>query len=265
MAAIMSRRRSWRSTPAASSSPCGSKPSPIWGPISRPSPRRCRAISTARCWPASTRPAASTATSRRSLPTPRRSMPIAAPGGRKQPMSSNGWSRRRRTRPAGIRPNCAGSTSYPAMPSPTRRRSSCSTIAAISPVRWTRRWILPATAVSRPARRNRRPTASCAASASPPTSRRAALRHRRRSALWAPVWVSGNRQVSVLIQRVTSSCSQAATPTVRATKRPMPRSSRTSSACPTTRSTSFTAIPPRRRSAWAPTVPVRPPSAVRPL
>ena len=55
MAATMSPMPSWRSTRTASSWRSRSTPSPTWARISRPSRRRCRPISTPRCWPASTR------------------------------------------------------------------------------------------------------------------------------------------------------------------------------------------------------------------
>ena len=49
----------------------------------------------ATCCPANTTSPRSMPKSMRSTPTPRRSMPIAAPGGRRRPMSSNAWWRKR--------------------------------------------------------------------------------------------------------------------------------------------------------------------------
>ena len=85
MAATTSPTPNWRSTRTARSSACGSRPRPISAPTCRPSRPRCRPISTRRCCPASTTSRRSTARSTRSTPTPRRSMPIAAPGGRRRP------------------------------------------------------------------------------------------------------------------------------------------------------------------------------------
>jgi carbon-monoxide dehydrogenase large subunit len=65
----------------ARSPACACTRAPIWAPISRPSPRRCRPISTRRCCRASTTSRRSTPRSTRSTPTPRRSTPIAAPDG----------------------------------------------------------------------------------------------------------------------------------------------------------------------------------------
>ena len=57
-----------------------------------------RPTSTPRCFRVSTTSRPSTPRSTPSTPTPLRSTPIAAPGGRKRPMWSSGWSRRRRAR-----------------------------------------------------------------------------------------------------------------------------------------------------------------------
>ena len=99
---------------------CARTPSPISAPTCRPSRRRCRPISTPRCCRASTTSRRSIARSTRSTPTPRRWTPIAAPGGRKRPSSSSGWSKWRRARWGSIRPTCASATSSRA--SRTRRR-----------------------------------------------------------------------------------------------------------------------------------------------
>ena len=97
-----------------------SRPSPISAPTCRPSRRRCRPISTRRCCRASTTSRRSTARSTRSTPTPCRSTPIAAPGGRRRPSWSSGWSRSARASWASIRPICARRTS--SRRSRTRRR-----------------------------------------------------------------------------------------------------------------------------------------------
>ena len=99
---------------------CRSRPSPISAPTCRPSRRRCRPISTPRCCRASTTSRRSIARSTRSTPTPCRSMPIAAPAGRRRPSWSSGWSKSARARWASIRPNCARRIS--SRPSRTRRR-----------------------------------------------------------------------------------------------------------------------------------------------
>ena len=82
----------------------------------------CRPISTRRCCRASTTSAPSTARSTASTPTPHRSMPIAAPAGRRRPSWSSAWSRWRRARPARTRPSSAARTS--SRPSRTPRPSS---------------------------------------------------------------------------------------------------------------------------------------------
>ena len=69
---------------------CASRPSPISAPICRRSRRRCRPISTARCFRANTTSRRSTARSTRSTPTPCRSTPIAAPAGRRRRSWSSG-------------------------------------------------------------------------------------------------------------------------------------------------------------------------------
>ena len=107
-----------------------SRRSPIWAPICRPSRPASRPISTARCSPAPTRRRRSTARSRRCSPTPCRSMPIAAPGGRRRRSCWSASSMSRPTNWASTRPNCAGATSSRPTPSRTRRRSRCNTTAA---------------------------------------------------------------------------------------------------------------------------------------
>jgi carbon-monoxide dehydrogenase large subunit len=68
------------------------------GPISAPLRRQSRLGAMARCSLATMQRLPSTSRSRASSPTLRRSMPIAAPDGRKRPMSSNVWSIARRAR-----------------------------------------------------------------------------------------------------------------------------------------------------------------------
>ena len=65
----------------------------------------------AACCPANTISRRSTARSTAFTPTPRRSMPIAAPAGRKRPSWWSGWSRWRRGRSAWIRPSSGARTS----------------------------------------------------------------------------------------------------------------------------------------------------------
>ena len=89
-AATTSPTPSWPWTPAARSWRCGPTPRPTSAAICRRSPPRCRPISTRRCCRASTTSRPSTARSTASTPTPRRSMPIAAPAGRKRPSWSSG-------------------------------------------------------------------------------------------------------------------------------------------------------------------------------
>ena len=102
-----------RSTATARSWRCGPRPRPTSAPISRPSRRRCRPISTRRCCRASTISRRSTARWTASTPTPPRSMPIAAPAGRKRPSWSSAWSRWRPARPGRTRPSSAARTSSP--------------------------------------------------------------------------------------------------------------------------------------------------------
>ncbi len=170
---------------------CGSRPSPISAPISRPSPPRCRPISTRRCCPASTTSRRSIARSTASTPTRRRSTPIAAPDGRRRPSWSSAWSRSRRARlgmdPAKFRRKQL----HQEVPAPDagdhdlrRRRLSGLARKGAGACRLQR---LRARASARaPA------TASCAASASPPISRPAASPPRRRSARSAPASACGN-------------------------------------------------------------------------
>ena len=73
----------------------------------------------ARCCRASTTSRRSIARSTRSTPTPCRSTPIAAPGGRRRPSWSSGWSRSARASWASIRPSCAGRTSSRSFPHQT--------------------------------------------------------------------------------------------------------------------------------------------------
>ena len=93
------------------------------------------------------------------------------------------------------------------------------------------------------------------------------LRHRAvgrwsaRSARGVGLWEVGADPRST--RPATCWSSPARTATARATRRPSPRSSPTSSACRWTRSRSSTATPRRRRSAWAPTARARWPSAAR--
>ncbi len=101
-----------------------------------------------------------------------------------------------------IRPSSAGRTSSPS--SRTRRRSSWPMTSATTRPRSTRRWRSPTTRGLGRARPPRPPKASCAASASRPTSRPAASRPRRRSARSAPAWVSGNRPKCASIRSAPS-------------------------------------------------------------
>ena len=115
-------RRDWPSTRTARSWACGSRPSPISAPTCRPSRPRCRPTSTRRCCPGSTTFRRSTARSTPSIPTPRRSTPIAARAGRRRPSCVERSSRWRRASSARIRPSSASATS--SRSSRTRRRSS---------------------------------------------------------------------------------------------------------------------------------------------
>ena len=119
-AATMSPPPSWRSTATAGSSRSGPRPRPTSAPISRPSPPRCRPTSTRRCSPASTTSPRSTARSTASTPTPRRSMPTAAPAGRRPPSWWSGWWRLPPARPARTRPSSGARIS--SSRSRTRRR-----------------------------------------------------------------------------------------------------------------------------------------------
>ena len=161
----------------------GAYPSTFWS--------SCRPISMRRCCRVSTTSRRSTARSTRSTPTPRRSTPFAARAGRRRPSWSSASSRRRRARPDAIRPSSGARTS--SRRSRIRRRSSWPTTSATMRRRSTRRSSSPTTRASARARRPRPPRASCAASASPPISRPAASRPRRRRARSAPASACGNR------------------------------------------------------------------------
>ena len=228
-AAITSRTPSWRSTATARSWRCGPRPRPTSAPICRPSPRRCRPISTRRCCRASTTSRRSTARSTASTPTPRRSTPIAAPAGRRRPSWSSGWSRWRRAqtrhRPGRVPPP----ELHHDVPAPDaghhdlRRRR-------LRRLHSTRRWSWPTTRASPRARRKAPRRASCAASASRPTSRPAASRRARRSARSAPASACGSRRRCASTRPAPSRCSPARTATARATRPPSPSSSRSGSA-----------------------------------
>ena len=161
-----------------------STPSPTWAPTSRPSRPACRPISTRRCWRASIRRRRSTPRCKavftntvagRRLSRRRTAggdLPARAHGRQGGPRDEDGPGR---DPPEELHPD--------AMPSRTRRRSRCSTTAATTRRRST------IAAEDRRLRRLRRraaprpsSAASCAASASRPTSRPAASRPRRWSA-----------------------------------------------------------------------------------
>ena len=89
---------SWPSTRTAGSSASGSRPSPTWAPISRPSRAACPPTSTAPCSRASTPPRPSTARSRRCSPTRPRWTRSAARDARRRPTSWSASSTRRRAR-----------------------------------------------------------------------------------------------------------------------------------------------------------------------
>src|SRR5450830_833339 len=79
MAATTSPMRNWRSTAKGKSWRCARRQLPISAPTCRPSPPRCRPISTARCCRPNTTSPRSMARGMQFIPTPRRSTPIAAP------------------------------------------------------------------------------------------------------------------------------------------------------------------------------------------
>ena len=94
--------------------------------------------------------------------------------------------------------------------------------------------------------------ASCAASASRPTSKPAGSHRARRSARLAAVSACGNRPRCGSIRPARSRSSPAATSTARATRPRSPRSSPNGSASRSTMSASCMATPTRCSSAWAP-------------
>ena len=68
-----------------------------------------------------------------SSPTPRRSAPIAAPGGPRATTTWSGWSTPPRARWGSTGSSCAGATTSSRSRCRTRRRPACSTTAASSP------------------------------------------------------------------------------------------------------------------------------------
>ena len=188
--------RSWR---------CGSRPSPIWAPISRPSRPPCRPISMRRCCRASTTSRRSIARWTRSTPTPRRLTPIAAPGGRRRPIVVE---RLVETAAREIEDGSGGvppAQLHHVVPAPDaghhglrRRRLSCLAQQGAGACRLQE---LPGAqgAIARRA-------ASCAASAFRPISRPAASRRRRRSARSAPASACGNRPRCGSIRSARSKC-----------------------------------------------------------
>ena len=224
MAATTSPRPRWRSTATARSRRCGSRPSPISAPICRPSRPRCRPISTRRCWPASTPSRRSTARSRRSSPTPCRSTPIAAPGGRKRPSCSSAWSRSARA--------SSGST-----PAEMRRKNFIDNVPVpdaghhalrhrrLRRLARRRRWSSPTSRTSPSASANRAPRQAARHRHVRPISRPAASRRARRSARSAAASACGNPPRCGSIRPAASRCSPARTATARATRRPSRSSS----------------------------------------
>ena len=160
------RESSWR---------CACTPTPTSALTCRPSPPRCPPSFTRRCWPASTRRRRSTWKSMPGSPTPRRSMPTAAPAGPRPPTCWSGWSSR-----------CAWEMGLGAGRNPQAQLHHQLPVpdAGGAAVRHgglprlhgqgARRW--PRWTASPRARRPARPRASCAASATPATSRPAASR-----------------------------------------------------------------------------------------
>ena len=123
---------------------------------------------------------------------------------------------------------CAGRTSSRRTPSRTRRRSRCSTTAATTRRRSTWRSKAADYAGFEAAQgRQPRSAASCAASASRPTSRRAASRRRPWSARSARAPACTRRPRCACIRPAASRCSPARTATARATRRPSRSSSPT--------------------------------------
>ena len=185
-------RRAGARRRTATSWRCGSTRRPTSAPTCRPSLLRSRPTSTPRCWPASTRRRRSTPTCRPTTPTPRRSTPIAAPAGPRRRSCSRAWSTRRRASSGWTRPSSAGRTSSRRTPSRTRRRWRC--MYDIGQLRGDARRGAQARRLRRASRRARpKPSgaASCAASASPATSRPAASHPRRWSARSAPASACG--------------------------------------------------------------------------
>ena len=195
---------SWRSTPAARSWRCGPRPRPTSAAICRPSPPRCRPISTRRCCRASTTSRPSTARSTASTPTPPRSMPTAAPADPRRPSWSSAWSRWRRAR--------LGQD-----PAEFRRKNFIKSFPHATPVIMTYdagdygacldKALELADYKGFGARKARAPRAArSAGSASRPTSRPAASRRARRSARSAPASACGNRPRCASTRRARSRC-----------------------------------------------------------
>ena len=120
----------------------------------------------------------------------------------------------------------AGATSSSPTRSRSRPRSRCSTTAATTRPRSTRRWKWSGISRCGPSRRVAAvPAAGCWASASPPISKHAASRRRRWSAPSAPRRGCGRARRCASIRPERSRCSAARPPRGRATRPRSPRSS----------------------------------------
>ena len=121
-----------------------SRSPPIWAPICRISRPRSRPSPARSCTAGSMRSRRSMSRSRASSPTPCRSTPIAAPGGRRPPMRVERLIEVAARR-LGVAPltNCAGATSSSPRRCRTRPRSASLMTAAISPATWMTRWRPP--------------------------------------------------------------------------------------------------------------------------
>ena len=222
-AATTSPRPSWRWTPTATSPRSRSTPSPTWAPISRPSRRACRPTSTRRCSPGSTRRRRSIARSMRSTPTPRRSTPTAAPGGRRPPICSRRIvetaARETGRDPAELRrKNFIPKDAFPYQTPVALQYDTGDYEASLDKALE----LADYTELRRAGAPPRRPRASCAASASPATSRPAASRPRRWSARSAAASACGRAPRSASPTPASSRCSPAPTATARATRPPSP-------------------------------------------
>ena len=252
-AATTSRTPSWRSTPTARSWRCGSRPRPTWAPICRPSPRRCRPISTRRCCRASTTSRPSTARSTASTPTPR---PVDAYRGAGRPEATfvverlvEVAARETGQDPAEFRRQNFITT----LPAPDAGHHDLRRRRLRRPAS-TRRWRWPTTRASPRARRRAPRRASCAASASPPTSRPAASRPSAAvGSLGAGVGLWESAEVRVNPDRHGRGADRLAQPRPGPRDHLRPARRRSGSASRSSRSRSCTATPTRCSSAWAPT------------